>query len=642
MRNKICVFIITLLSLCSGLPAQTQPGKLSGVIIDTNDEEILPGANIYIEALKRGVSADKNGEFLIEAPAGRYSVTFSFMGYHTRKEEITIPNTKGKKLVIRLEPEAQSLGEVVITAKSEARQLREQAMPMSVISMQQLQGTVSNVQDVLSKTVGVTIRNTGGVGSASRVSVRGLEGKRIGFFIDGSPMNDNSDFIDINDIPVEMIDRIEIYKGVVPARFGGSSVGGAVNIVIREYPPKYLDASYSIESFNTHKLSLVTKRNIASKGLEFGGGGFYTYSDNNYKMESPFEEGLVIKRNHDKFKKLAVAGSLKARKWWFDLIEFEPVFMHTFKEIQGIEYNIEKAHTYSDAFLFANKLEKENFLVEGLDMESNLAYAYTVFHMVDTAAYRYNWDGTTYPAVSEYGGEIGKWASNARNEKHTITHKLHLNYVINNNHSVNFNSLFSYASGHPKDDLKDKVVGYKTNFKSTMMSWIAGIGYDFRTNNDIFLNSLNVKYYTYGMNTHMSSIMSSEAEKVDMLKRDFGISNALRYRFTPDFMGKFSVGYDVRLPAESELLGDGYAVAPSGNLLPERNTSINLGFLFDRTGKSASNLQLELNTFYGYLENMIRFTGGYLQSQYQNFGKMRTLGAEVEVKADLTHWLYGY
>lgn len=84
-------------------------------------------------------------------------------------------------------------------------------------------------------------------------------------------MNDNSDFIDINDIPVDMIDRIEIYKGVVPARFGGSSVGGAVNIVIREYPPKYLDASYSIESFNTHKLSLVTKRNIATKGLEFGG-----------------------------------------------------------------------------------------------------------------------------------------------------------------------------------------------------------------------------------------------------------------------------------------------------------------------------------------------------------------------------------
>lgn len=87
MRNKICVFIITLLSLCSGLPAQTQPGKLSGVIIDTNDEEILPGANIYIEALKKGVSADKNGEFLIEAPAGRYSVTFRLWDITPRKRK---------------------------------------------------------------------------------------------------------------------------------------------------------------------------------------------------------------------------------------------------------------------------------------------------------------------------------------------------------------------------------------------------------------------------------------------------------------------------------------------------------------------------------------------------------------------------
>ncbi|HBX19374.1 MAG TPA: hypothetical protein DEF88_02845, partial [Porphyromonadaceae bacterium] len=62
-----------------------------------------------------------------------------------------------------------------------------------------------------SKTVGMTIRVSGGVVSASRVSVRGLEGKRIGFFIDEVPMNDQSDFIDLNDIPVDMIERIEIY-----------------------------------------------------------------------------------------------------------------------------------------------------------------------------------------------------------------------------------------------------------------------------------------------------------------------------------------------------------------------------------------------------------------------------------------------
>lgn len=54
--------------------------------------------------------------------------------------------------------------------------------------------------------VGVIICNIGGVGSLFCVFVCGLEGKCIGFFIDGSLMNDNLDFIDINDILVDMID----------------------------------------------------------------------------------------------------------------------------------------------------------------------------------------------------------------------------------------------------------------------------------------------------------------------------------------------------------------------------------------------------------------------------------------------------
>ncbi len=156
-----------------------------------------------------------------------------------------------------------------------------------------------------------------------------------------------------------MIDRIEIYKGVVPAKFGGSAVGGAVNIVIKEYPPKYLDVNYSYGSFNTHNASVVSKMNIAPKGIEFGLGGFYTYADNDYKMKSPFQEGLTITRDHDKFKKTVIGGSFKARKWWFDLVEFEPVFIHTYKDIQGIESNIRHAHSHSNAFIFANKMERK-------------------------------------------------------------------------------------------------------------------------------------------------------------------------------------------------------------------------------------------------------------------------------------------
>jgi len=129
---------------------------------------------------------------------------------------------------------------------------------------------------------------------------------------------------------------------------------------------------------------------------------------------------------------------------------------------------------------------------------------------------------------------------------------------------------------------------------------------------------------------------------VDVSKSDFGVNNAMRYRFLPSLMGKLSAGYEVRIPSETELLGDGIAVIPSPDLLPERNLSANLGLLFDLTGKHPTNAQIEMNFFYMYLQDMIRYTAGLIGAQYQNFGEMRTLGVEFEAKADVLPSLYLY
>lgn len=643
MKQRTCYLFLLLIHIGFSIFAQSGSREITGIVIDASDKAPLPGATVLIQELNKGCTTDEHGAFSFsDIPPASYTLVVRSIGYHTQSSKAIVGRGSSKALVIRLNVASQSLDEVVVMGKSEVRKLREQAMPITVISMSQMQGTVSNVQDVLAKTAGIAVRTMGGLGSTSRVSVRGLEGKRIGIFIDGHPMNDNSDFIDINDIPVEMIDRIEIYKGVVPARFGGSAVGGAVNIVIKEYPPKYLDLNYSYGSFNTHRASVVSKMNIAPKGIEFGLGGFYNYADNNYMMKSPFHEKLMIRRDHDKFKKAVIGGSFKARKWWFDLVEFEPVFMHSYKEVQGIESNIQYAHNRSNTFALVNKIEKKDFLLEGLDLDWQLGYVYTNYHFVDTASYRTHWDGSRYPAVSEYGGEMGKWASLLTNDKYQLQHKWNLNYLINENHTMNLNSLLRYAHASPSDVMKDKVIGYRTEFPSNMFSWVIGLNYDYRTSDDRLLNSINIKYYYYSMKTRMTSILTNTAEDINTRKNDFGISNAIRYRITPDLMAKASLGYDVRLPSEEELLGDGYVIAPAGNLIPERNTSINLGLLFDLTGKSRSNLQVEVNGFYMYLQNMIRFTGGFLQSQYQNFGEIRTLGVEAEVKADVSSWLYTY
>ena len=638
MLNK--TFLLLLLFSLS-ISAQNT-AELIGTVTDKVTHQPLIGADVYIKELNKGVSTDARGQYrLAHLPEGNYTVWFSFLGYQTFGKKISV---KGQmRSDVSLKEQAEEISGVTVSGKSIAHQKKEQSMPVTVIDMSNLRGTVSSVQDILLKTVGITLRSSGGVGSSSRISVRGLEGKRIGFFIDELPLGEQTDYIDINDIPIDMIDRIEIYKGVVPARFGGSSLGGAINIVIREYPDKYADLSYGYESYNTHKAQGVFKRNLKQRGLVFGIGGGYTSSDNNYTFDSPFQEGLCITRNHDKYRKLIIGGSFKAKKWWFDEVELEPVFVKTYKEIQGIEYDIREAHSQSLMTGLSNKLEKDNFLTEGLNLDMFNGLVLTKMNFIDKATRRYEWDGSSYPTPSRYGGEAGyNYPSDSDDKKLTFINKTNLEYILTERHSLNINSVFSMANGTPKDDLKTLSLGKQVNFDSQMRSWISGLTYDFRTLNDVFLNSLTVRHYMYTMHTQMAPLFVPGKYDVDVSKSDFGVNNAMRYRFLPSLMGKLSAGYEVRIPSETELLGDGIAVIPSPDLLPERNLSANLGLLFDLTGKHPTNAQIEMNFFYMYLQDMIRYTAGLIGAQYQNFGEMRTLGVEFEAKADVLPSLYLY
>lgn len=616
-----------------------------GTVYDVNDNSPLAGATVYIEELEKGVISDNEGVFRItDIPDGTYTLKVQYLGY--RPQEKTVRTDKGNRFNdIGLKPESLSLSEVIISEKSQARLLREQAMPVSVISMQQLQGTVSDIQSILAKTVGVTIRASGGMGSTSRLSVRGLEGKRIGFFIDETPMADQSDFLDLNDIPIDMIDRIEIYKGVVPAKFGGSAMGGAVNIVIKEYPDHYADVSYQRESFNTNRFQTVLKKNDRKHGLVYGVGGGINYADNDYVMESPYVKGLKIKRDHDTYKKVLMGGSMKAHNWWFDEVELEPVYLRTYHEIQGIDTDIRYAHTKSDGFLLNFKLEKDDFFLEGLDFDMSTAVAYTRYNMTDTAKTYYDWTGQGYPTPSVYGGEINanRFASDSDNRKLTLLNKLYLEYLISQRNSVIFNSVLQTADGRPSDDLKILSLGKKVDFDSRMRSWVVGLTYDYRSLDQRFLNSLTGRYYWYGMDTRYQNVyVNVPSEPITLRKTSWGYSEAMRYRITPGLMAKLSGGYDVRIPAENELLGDGATITPARDLLPERNLSANAGLLYDLTGIHPSNLQIEVNGFYMHVDDMIRFVKGILGAQYQNFGQMRTLGIEAEVKADMLPCLYGY
>ena len=536
------------------------------------------------------------------------------------------------------------LDEVTIVGRNEIREMREATMPVSVLSIKQLEGTSTNINDALARTTGITVRNTGGVGSASRISVRGLEGKRMGIYIDEAAIGQMSDYMSLNDVPTDMIERIEIYKGIVPYRFGGSALGGAVNVVTKEYPPVYLDASYEIASFNTHKLNSAFKRNNHKTGLQFGLGGVLTYSDNSYEMELPNLDNRVVKRDHDRFKKAMVGGSLKATKWYFDEAKLELIYTATNAQIQGIDFDIREAYTHGQAGIGAITLKRDNFLFDGLDFDFSACYSYGQNGLYDAAKYRYDWDGNRYNSVSAYGGEQGNYASDSDNRTHDIVSKLNLNYLLNKHSTFNLNLYATQTRQKPENELMDLSFGYQTSFPSRMSSFTVGFSYDLTLFEGKFMSATTVKNFNFSSDTKVLEYSFINSPKDISLNRNYwGGSESLRYKLTKKLLAKASFSSEVRIPTSEELVGNGYSILPSTDLRPERCNGLNAGLLYHRNHKYGF-IEIEGNYFLNELQDMIRYQADMIpcMARYANFGTVRTKGVEFDFKGDVARALYLY
>lgn len=635
---------LALLCLLCTMTISAQKAIVYGQITDDKTGEPIAGAGVSIAKDGKGTVADADGRYTLNIQ-GRQQVrlNFQYLGYKTESREIALRDSVCCN--IRLKPIDNMLDEVTVTTRSEMRKLRESAMPISVIGQRQLQGTASNINDVLARTVGVTVRNTGGMGSASRISVRGLEGKRMGMYIDETPMSQLSNFVALNDIPTNMIERIEVYKGIVPYKFGGSALGGAVNVVTKEYPPIYLDFSYEIGSFNTHQVSSVLKRTDRKSGLQFGVGGVVSYAKNNYKMTLANLDGRIVERDHDRFNKIMGGMSVKATQWWFDEMKWELIFMKTRQEIQGIDLNVREAYNHSTSYVTALTLKRNNFFLDGLDFDFNAGYIIGKYGLCDKAEHRYDWDGKVLPPVSSFGGEQNNFASDGNNRSNELTAKLNMGYTIDMHHALNLNIYADHNSLHPNDSLMDKSLGFRANFPSKMKTLTVGLSYDLTLFDGRFQNAFTLKEFLFSSRSRSIDIYSvKEPQPVKTSKNYIGFSNAMRYKFTNDLMLKASFNSEVRIPTSEELIGNGYSILASPALRPERTSGVNLGLLYRHIKADGGLIEIELNGFYNQLEDMIRFTPDMIptMARYRNFGSVRTKGVELEAKGDICPLLYLY
>lgn len=537
------------------------------------------------------------------------------------------------------------LGTANVVGHSVVHQLKYAPQIVSLVGERQLQGTASSLNEVLNRVAGVTIRSTGGVGSPSRISVRGLEGKRMGLFVDEAAIGQFSNFVNLDDIPTDMIERVEIYKGIVPYRLGGDALGGAVNVVVKDYPPRYLDASYEYGSFNTHRFNSVFKRHNAETGLEWGAGGLYVHSDNDYEMTLHHQGDIRVRCNHDAFTKAVAGGSLKATKWWFDELKLEAIATLTRQELQGIELDYQHPFNHARSILGSVTAKRQNFFVKGLDFDLSAAVNVGSYGQVDTAHVVRGWDGTTRRSQSPYGGETMNFPSDSHNSTLNWVSKLNMNYELSENHLVNLNVYGSGTALHPENAVMDRALGYRVGYDSRLNSITTGLSYDAFFFNRRLQTALTLKnFYINSRGQHLENYFLNQLKPIYIDRVEWGANFAVAYRPIQEWLFKAAVSSEVRIPSSEELIGNGYTIVPSPELKPERNNSLNLGMLYHKNLERGGMFEAELNVFASQLTDMIRFTPGMIPStaRYANFGAVNSKGVEGEVKGDFTPWLYAY
>ena len=167
---------------------------------------------------------------------------------------------------------------------------------VTVIRPDDYKGEQKDLPDFLKMVPGVHVREINGKGQYTTVSVRGSTAAQVGVFVDGVLFNLGGDAAaDISTIPVHNVERIEVYRGYIPARFGGTFMGGVINIVTKKPNRGNVTVSVGRSSFGGKKANLQFDLPLGSGTLMVGinhdeSKGNFKYKNFSYDRDKEYRE----------------------------------------------------------------------------------------------------------------------------------------------------------------------------------------------------------------------------------------------------------------------------------------------------------------------------------------------------------------
>ena len=236
------VILVGLLALVS-TTAQAQNGMITGTITDGVSGQPVAGVTVSIESTTTSTITDRVGHYRLPSVLpGRLFLEVRRVGYNPIRREIDLAIDQVLSLDLVLSATATELAELtVIGSRTDLQETRAnlELVPggVDLVSAEEIQATrQANLKDVLRLTPGVFVQPRFGAADESQISIRGsglrnnFHARGINLLVNGMPYRNADGFTDFESLELLNTEAIEVYKGANALRYGGSTMGGAINL----------------------------------------------------------------------------------------------------------------------------------------------------------------------------------------------------------------------------------------------------------------------------------------------------------------------------------------------------------------------------------------------------------------------------
>lgn len=607
-----------------GTPKATD-ANVYGHVVDRKSGEHIAYATIHIKGTTIGTTTDKTGHyFLKNLPEGKFTLEVKCMGFKPVEKTITIKKDATQELNFELLTDDVALDEVVVSANRSETKRRLAPNLVSVIGSKMFDITQSTcLAKGLNFQPGVRTEDDCQNCGFTQVRINGLDGHYSQILVDSRPIFSSLNGVyGLEQIPTNMIDRVEVVRGGGSALFGASAIGGTINIITKE--PIRNSASFghtfmaqgganSFDNVTTGNVSLVTDDNKAGvyaygqtrtrQGYDHDGDGYtelpelksHTFGLNSYLRLTPHSKLSLQYHGIHEFRR----GGNK-----LDLPS------HEANITEQVEHNIQGGGlTY-------------NFYSPD---EKNRLSAYFSFQTTSRKSY--------YGGIGEGTEEDIQAATKAYGNTHDFTYVAGSQYVHSFKKLLFMPSDLTLGAEYNYDGLKDVILGYNRNFKQ-----------------DVHIGSFF--FQNEWKNKQWSLLLGGRADKHNLVKRMIFSPRAnLRFNPTENINLRLTYAGGFRAPqAFDEDLhvgvvgGERLVTVLANNLKEERSNSFSLSAdLYHNFGSVQTNLLIE--GFYTDLNNVFALRqldqpdaqGNTVQERYNAYGA-KVFGLNIEGKAMFTRW----